>query len=274
VKRTLTVVILVAAVLIPGMAVAYPPAVLTSDDDSITVAGLDCGTTYEIRVRERRSGSWRDQQTYTKATAACATPTPTPTPTPTATATPSPTATPTPSATPSPTPTATPTVTPTPEPTPAPEPGAFPDESSTGPSGTLTAYSGPNPITTSGTVIDSKMIGCIAIRAANVTIRNSRVSCSGGYAVYVEDTTAVYGVRIEDSEINCGNTNGTGVGEAHATVVRTEITGCENGLDVNQDVTVQDSLIHELYTSATAHSDGYPVRRRALGERWLGRRGA
>jgi hypothetical protein len=73
-------------------AVAYPGATLTSSDTTITVGNLDCGTNYEIRVREFRSGAWRDQNTYTKATAACATPSPTPTATATATPPPAPAA--------------------------------------------------------------------------------------------------------------------------------------------------------------------------------------
>ena len=32
--------------------------------------------------------------------------------------------------------------------------------------------------------------------------------------------------------------------------------GCENGLDMNQSITVEDSYIHDLYNSAEAHTDG------------------
>jgi hypothetical protein len=237
-------------------AVAYPGATLTSSDTTITVGNLDCGTTYEIRVRERRSGSWRDQLTYTKATAACATPTPTPTATPTATATPSPTATPTASPTPSPTPTPTPTVTPTPEPS-----GAFPDESTTGPSGTLTAYSGPNPITTAGTVIDGKTLGCITVKAPNVTIRNSRISCGSGSGSpivrYDDDGSRGSPLVIEDTEIDCRATAGQGVGEADYTLRRVLIHGCIDGLEINRDVLVEDSLITHLYVGGVdPHADG------------------
>jgi hypothetical protein len=179
-----------------------------------------------------------------------ATPTPTPSPTPTAT--------PTATATPSPTPTATPTPSPTPTPTPTPAP-SFPDASTTGvPTGTtLTAYTGPSTITTAGTVIDSKTVGCITVNASNVTIRNSRISCAGGYVVYRPDGPAPAApLLIQDSSIDCKNTNGTAIGEAYVTLRRVDISGCENGLDVNQGIDIQDSYLHDLFNSAAAHTDG------------------
>lgn len=117
-KRTLTV--LAALLAFPAAAAAYPPATLTSDTGSITVAGLDCATQYEIRVREWNGSAWTNRNTYTQSTAACPTPTPTPTPSPTPTATPTATPSPTPTETPTPSPTPTETATPTPTATPAP----------------------------------------------------------------------------------------------------------------------------------------------------------
>ena len=34
------------------------------------------------------------------------------------------------------------------------------------------------------------------------------------------------------------------------------IHGCENGLDIDQNITVEDSYIHDLYNGAEAHTDG------------------
>jgi PKD repeat protein len=71
-RLLLTVVCLLA---FAGVAVAEPPATITEvTEDSLKVGGLDCGTPYEIRVREFRSGAWRDSRTYTATTAACAAP--------------------------------------------------------------------------------------------------------------------------------------------------------------------------------------------------------
>ena len=57
-------------------------------------------------------------------------------------------------------------------------------------------------------------------------------------------------------EIDCQNTTGTAIGEANVTVRRLNIHGCENGFDIGQNVTVEDSYIHDLYNSAEAHTDG------------------
>jgi len=61
---------------------------------------------------------------------------------------------------------------------------------------------------------------------------------------------------LEDSEIDCKNTNGTAIGEANVTARRLNIHGCENGFDINQKVTVEDSYLHDLYNSDEAHMDG------------------
>lgn len=79
---------LVALLVMVPLALAYPPATLTATESSITLGGLDCGTSYRVRVEERSGSRWTNAQMYTQATRACATPTPSPTPTSTPTATP------------------------------------------------------------------------------------------------------------------------------------------------------------------------------------------
>jgi len=140
-----------------------------------------------------------------------------------------------------------------------PPPSGFPGASNTGvPAGTtLSPYTGPSTISTAGTVIDGKSMGCITVRAPGVVIRNSKISCQGGYAVYVPDG-AYTGtpLTVEDSEVDCKLTGGNGLGEANITVRRVDIQGCENGFDINQNLMIQDSYIHDLYNSGSAHTDG------------------
>ena len=142
---------------------------------------------------------------------------------------------------------------------PPPTGGGFPDASNTGvPAGTtLTAYSGPSTISTPGTVISGKTIGCVRVSAPGVVIRNSKVSCAGGYAVasFDDDYTGAP-LTVQDSEVDCKNTGGNAFGEANIVVRRVDIHGCENGLDINQNVTVEDSYIHDLYNQGSAHTDG------------------
>ena len=135
----------------------------------------------------------------------------------------------------------------------------FPDASNTGvpPGTTLTPYRGPRTISTPGTVVDAKTMGCIRVTVPGVVIRRSKVSCAGGYAVYSADGD--YGGRpllIEDSEVDCRGTGGHALGEASITARRVDIHGCENGGDINQSFTIEDSYIHDLYNSRSAHTDG------------------
>ena len=152
--------------------------------------------------------------------------------------------------------------TPTPTPTPTPPPSTFPGAGNTGvPAGTvLTAYTGPATVSTANTVIDSKTITkCLTVTANGVVIRNSLIRVGGcGYTVYVQDkgTVRATPLTILDSEIDCRNTSSTAIGEADVTVRRTNIHGCENGFDINRNVTVEDSYIHDLYNTAASHSDG------------------
>ena len=152
--------------------------------------------------------------------------------------------------------TVTATVNKTTTPPPPPPTGVYPDASNTGvPSGTnLTAYTGSTNITTANTVIDGKTIGsCITVSASNVTIRNTKISCSNAYrAVQVSGGS----VTIEDSEIDCKGTNNDGLGNSGYTLRRVDLSGCENGMNVAGNVTVEDSYIHDLTTANGAHTDG------------------
>ena len=119
------------------------------------------------------------------------------------------------------------------------------------------AYTGPSTISTPGTVIDGKSMGCVRVSAPGVVIRNSRISCAGSAVASYDGDYAGDRLLLEDVEIDCRNAPGSvGVGDALVTVRRAEITGCENGLDINQEVTIEDSYIHGFYNGGEAHMDG------------------
>src|SRR5581483_1748539 len=61
---------------------------------------------------------------------------------------------------------------------------------------------------------------------------------------------------VEDSEVDCQDTNGTAIGDTFVTAVRLNVHGCENGFDIDQEVTVRDSYIHDLFNSEESHTDG------------------
>jgi hypothetical protein len=150
------------------------------------------------------------------------------------------------------------------EPTPAPTLSTgFPDASNTGvPAGiTLTAYTGPSTIATAGTVIDGKTAGCLEVQAVNVIVRNSKITCPGGWGVSCDDSGHTYCaggfLRVEDSEISCSATNGSALVGAHIIARRVNVHGCENGASFDSDVTIEDSYIHDLFEDCcTTHTDG------------------
>jgi len=144
----------------------------------------------------------------------------------------------------------------------------FPDGANTGvPAGTgLTVVSGDLRITQAGAVVDGKDIrGCVDVRAPKVTIRRSRITCTSLYGI--ASFTESYqggGLLVEDVEIDCHNSNTTAVGSYGLTARRLNIHGCENGFDVDTDVTVVDSYMHNFYEGATGHADGVQL---AIGAR-------
>jgi hypothetical protein len=136
----------------------------------------------------------------------------------------------------------------------------YPDASCTGvPAGTtLTAVSGDVHITTAGAVVDGKDIdGCVFVEAPNVTIRNSKITC--GFAFGIHALISNYtggGLLIQDVEVSCNNTSATGVAGYGFTAQRMNIHGCENGFGADNDLTIEDSYIHDFYHNTGAHTDG------------------
>jgi hypothetical protein len=139
-------------------------------------------------------------------------------------------------------------------PPPPPPTGGWPNASNTGvPAGTVLTPSGGMTITTAGTVIDSRDIsGPVVVNAPNVTIRRSRIRTSAFWIVRNNST----GLLIEDSELDGLNGNGNGVGSSNITLRRVNLHGSENGFDVDGNLTVVDSYIHDLTTTGGAHTDG------------------
>lgn len=138
-------------------------------------------------------------------------------------------------------------------------PPAFPDESCTGvPAGTtLTPYAGSTTIDKANTVIEGKTLGCVRVTAPGVVIRDSKISCADSVAVGSFDGDySGTPLLLEDVEIDCQDGPGHAVGDALVTVRGADIHGCENGFDMNQSITVEDSYIHDLWNGSGSHMDG------------------
>lgn len=239
----------------------------------VALATLIGGTAYAVGtptqyncVRTDRDGGWA-LDCVTAPTPPPGSPTPAPSATQSASPSPSPTVQPTPSRSPTATtaPPTTPPASPTPSPT-TPSPtglltGCFdrlaacgyPTTSSTGvPAGTaLTAYTGPATIRTAGTVIEGKTLGCVAIAAANVVIRKSRITGPCFYGIDMQSGN----LTIEDSEINCVNGKGTGIAWSRFAAKRVYIHDCENALEMGQSSTVEDSYLSAREATSDGHGD-------------------
>lgn len=137
----------------------------------------------------------------------------------------------------------------------------FPDASNTGvPAGTtLTVVNGDVTLSTANQVYDAHEVnGCITVTAPGVTISRTKVHCGGFEAVgYFDQGVQTARLTVQDSEIDCLNTPGrTAIGDTNVTALRVNIHGCENGFDLDQWDTVQDSYVHDLANDVNSHTDG------------------
>lgn len=149
-----------------------------------------------------------------------------------------------------------PTPTPTPTPPPAPSTG-FPTAATTGvPAGTtLSTYTGPCRITTPNTIIDSRIVNCndLQIEAPGVVITRTKINGK----IYT-DHEGVGSFTLTDSEVNAGQYEGTGIGNARFTVTRVEVTGGNRSVNCFLSCTIQDSYVHGQFKDYTgrAHESG------------------
>jgi Right handed beta helix region len=101
-------------------------------------------------------------------------------------------------------------------------------------------------ISTPGTVIDSKAIGCgILINADNVTISRSRVTSGADIAIRTADGRR--GATISDTEIVGQPGCIAGIGYEGWTALRVNIHGCGDGVRIETGSTLQDSWIHDFW---------------------------
>ena len=95
-------------------------------------------------------------------------------------------------------------------------------------------------VSQAGAVVDGKDVhGCVNVKAPHVTVRRSKITCTGFFGVAsLAEWYKGGGLTVEDTEISCGNTNGTGIGSYGVVARRVNIHNCENGFDVDTSVTV------------------------------------
>lgn len=134
-----------------------------------------------------------------------------------------------------------------------------PGPSNTGvPAGTaLTPYTGPQTVTTDGTIIDSMDVtGSLIIRARNVTIRNSKIH---------DDPGAVAGINIQDgasATITDSEIYNFQVGIVYEnwTAIRVNMHDISfDGIKMGSNTQLLDSWLHSPKPTSDAHWDGVQV---------------
>lgn len=138
-------------------------------------------------------------------------------------------------------------------------PATRPGPTNTGvPAGTtLTHRNGDIRLETAGETLDGvDLDGCIQVAAMNVTIRRTRIHCSGYYPVEVMTGGSL---TIEDSEIDASDSGGiatSGIAFTNYTARRVNIHGSSDGFKADENVLIEDSWVHDLYLGPDDHADG------------------
>lgn len=138
----------------------------------------------------------------------------------------------------------------------APAARTWPDAKTTGvPAGTALTASGSLSLDTDGQVVSGLDItGCVEVKARNVTIRQSKITCgSGTYAVRVTDDAT--GLVLEDVEIDGSGKTSTAVCCGNYTIRRANIHNTIDGPRLGSNTTIVDSWIHDLSRGSGSHND-------------------
>lgn len=135
---------------------------------------------------------------------------------------------------------------------------ARPGPDNTGvPAGTVLRPSGDLTITTPGTVIDGLDIaGCVVVKADDVTIRRSRITCVDAprwRAVRMEGE--VSGLLIEDVEIAGRGATEIGVDVSRAVLRRVDVHGFNDGIRMGSDLVIENSWVHDMTRQGALHPD-------------------
>lgn len=136
-------------------------------------------------------------------------------------------------------------------------PTGWPDAASTGvPRGTTLKKVGDVEVTTPGTVLTGLDMGCLTVRAEDVVVRRSRITCTDDQRQLAVSVIGVKGFVLEDSEIDGGDgATENAIGWGGYTLRRVEVRGSQDGPRLGYDVKVLDSWIHALVRTDGVHSD-------------------
>lgn len=135
-------------------------------------------------------------------------------------------------------------------------PEGFPDADSTGvPAGQVLTPSTDLDVWEPGTVLDGLDVqGCLTVHVPDVTVRNSRITCSDATLRAVSLIDAP-GFVMEDSEIVSDGSAEVAIGWGGYTLRRVEVRGTQDGPRLGDGVTITDSYVHSLVRDPAVHTD-------------------
>jgi hypothetical protein len=136
--------------------------------------------------------------------------------------------------------------------------GGPPGADNTGvPAGVDLRPSGDLEITEDGAVVEGlDVAGCVVVRAADVTIRNTRVRCADPDTdVAVRLADGATRLTVLDSEVDGAGVVDVGIGWSDYALQRVEITGTNDGARVGDDTSIESSWIHGMVRQGDLHPD-------------------
>ncbi|MDT0166885.1 hypothetical protein Q9R32_15125 [Actinotalea sp. AC32] len=125
------------------------------------------------------------------------------------------------------------------------------------PAGTVLEPSDSLRIEEDGAVVDGLDVdGCVVVDADDVTIRNTRITCTdapGGRAVVMDGKHT--GLVIEDVEIDGGGRTEIGIDLTDAVIRRVDVHHVNDGIRMGANLVIEDSWIHTMTRQGDLHPD-------------------
>ncbi|QQS20303.1 hypothetical protein IPL85_02555 [Candidatus Saccharibacteria bacterium] len=119
----------------------------------------------------------------------------------------------------------------------------WPDATNTGYRGTLTNYSGGSSILVSTTLVNKRISTALQVfSGATLTLNNCWVD--GGF---IDGDYADQPITLTDCQIDAGEWQGAAVTGYNIHITRCNITGAQHSVLASDNVTVEDSWLHDQY---------------------------
>ena len=139
----------------------------------------------------------------------------------------------------------------------APRPGGRPGPDNTGvPAGVQLRPSDVVEVTAPGTVLDGLDLGCLRIKADDVTVKRSRIRCDADDLPAVRADDGVDRLLLEDTEIDGMGVTSIGIGFARFTLRRANVHSTVDGVRAGDSSVIESSWIHSLARKPGTHNDG------------------